>query len=360
VVLVAAAVVFLAWETVEFARHARSPIVVAYHCPDTYSRRSADVTANITGAVSPFVSDLRYRVNGGGWIDLEHRPPRVPEPEFTLELAAADLEPGVNEVELTGKRYGFKKETVVWKFTYDPSPVRLPVVQDWSDPDLDAHDGRWEVFEVDGEKRARPAPGHEDYDRILVVTGAFPGWRRVETDVTYRLYTSNKPFGFGVLPMWGGRPDADGLLPRRGWNFSLLWYYSHYEGVGQEFSYRDSGAAPDWVANYRNLRMRPDTRWHLVVECGPVQDALGDHVYYYQRSKWWPYGDEEPEEWLVLTDRQGATLPPGEFCVALNAHRVRVEFGAVRVLPMVNPFSPGVTEIHRTTDRNQTRSVKGD
>jgi hypothetical protein len=337
-IIATAAVLFLAYEGLDFARNARAPIVKTYHCPKTFERRSADFTANIIGAVSPFVSDLRYRVNDGDWVELNHRSPRVPEPKFTLEISPVDLLPGSNKVELTGKRYGFRTEQVVWSFEYDPSPVELPIVEDWSDPDLDSQDGQWEVFEVDGEKRVRPAPGQEDYDRIVVITGAFPGWRRVETDVVYRRYASDDPFGFGILAMWGGRPDKDDLLPRRGWNFSLFWYYSHYEGVGQEFSYRDSNLPPDWVSNYKNAPLEKNGRYHLVVEGGPVQDSKGNHLYYYQRSKWWPWGEDEPEEWMELTDRQGAPLPPGEFCVALNAHRCKVEFGTVRVLPMTQPF----------------------
>jgi hypothetical protein len=319
---------------VKFVEQMNAPLVVVYHCPDVFERRWGDFTANVTGRVGPAARGVRYRVNDGRWIDLSNNRSRVPAPKFTVEIPPADLIVGHNTLEFTGKRFGIWEESAECEFDYDPSPIELPVVEDWSHPDLDAQDGYWETIQVDGEWRVRPVPGQEDYDRIVVVTGAFPQGRRVETTVTLRDHDWERPFGFGVLPLWGGRPDVDGVLPRRGWNFSLVWFYSHYEGVGQEFSYKETGALPEWVSNYRSIDMETNVRYHIVIEAWPVNDEEGAHLYYRQRMKWWAEGQQEPEHWMDFTDIQGSPLPEGEFCVALVAHRSQVEYGAVRVLPI--------------------------
>jgi hypothetical protein len=333
-VVAAAAILFAAFEALEFFGYVGKPLVEIYHCPKKFNRRYADFTANITGRVAPFARGTEYRVNGGEWLELKHAPPRIPSPKFTIEIAPPDLNAGRNTLEIRGKRYGIWEESLGCEFEYDPSPVQLPVVRDWSDGDLDVQDGRWETVVVDGEQRVRPVPGQEDYDRIVVITGALSVPRRIETDLTFRDHIRGKPYGFGVLPFWGGRPDAGGTVPRRGWNFSCVWYYSHYDGIGQEFSYKDTGALPEWVSNYRYLDVQMNVKYRLVIECGPATDAQGNHAYHFQRFKWWRDGDVEPDEWMELTDVQGAPLPAGEYCVALVSHRSQVEYGAVRVLPL--------------------------
>jgi hypothetical protein len=334
VLVVTAAALYAAFEGLEYAGYVNSPLIEVYHCPKKISRRYGDFTANITGRLAPFTNDARYRFNGGDWIEVAHNRSRVPVPKFTIELPVNQLKPGINTVEIRGKRFGFEDETRVCEFEYDPSPVRLPIEEDWSDPDLDSQDGAWETILVDGTHRVRPVPGQEDYDRIVVVTGAFAGARRVETELVLRHHATNQPYGFGVLPLWGGRPDRDDVLPSRGWNFSLVWYYSWYKGIGQEFSYKESSALPEWVSNYQDYELEPDVLYRIVVECGPVVDDDGKHLRFFQRMKWWADGQPEPTIWMELTDVQGAPLPPGEFCVALVAHRSQVEFGPVRVLPL--------------------------
>jgi len=319
---------------VPVTRYATSPMVEVYHLPPVFGRRSGDFTANVTGRLSPSAKDVKYRLNGSPWQDWREAPPRIPAPKFTIELAPQSLRPGPNVLEISARRFGIREEVHAWQFVYDTTSVRLPLVQDWSCADLEAQDGYWERIRDGDVWRVRPVPGQEDYDRIVVVTAAFAGARRVTTDVYYRHHVGDMPFGFGVLPLWGGRPDRDGKLPRRGWNFSLAWYYSHYEGVGQEFSYKDSSEPPDWMSNYRSLELVPDAHYQLVIECGQVVEADGRHVRYCQRMKWWAVGDPEPQDWMTLWDTPGSPLPPGEFCVALNSHRSQVEFGPVVVTPL--------------------------
>lgn len=306
-------------------------LIEVHHCPSTFSRRAGDFTANICGHLGANARERRYRLNGGEWVPLKRRYPRITAPDFTIELAADELQPGTNRLEISATRYYLEEEVLAREFEYDPAPILLPLLEDWSEPDLDVQDGHWETIVVEGVRRVRPVPGEEGYDRVIVVTGAFAGGRRIETDVIFRGDIGHEMYGFGVLPLWGGRPDRDGARPRRGWSFSLVWYYSHYEGVGQEFSYRDSAASPAWVSLYRNIDLPPDSRHFIVVECRPVTGPDGSHRHYSQRMKWWLEGEDEPEEWMELQDAEGAPLPPGEYAVALVAHRSQVEFGPVEV-----------------------------
>lgn len=332
VALVAAG--FVVFGAVQLAGQMNTPLIEVYHCPDVFERRWGDFTANITGKLASSARDVQYRVNGGSWVDVGHSRSRIPAPKFTIEIAPTELREGNNRLEIHGKRYGIWEQTVACEFGYDPAPVTLPVLEDWSDPDLDSQDGYWETVRVDGEWRVRPVPGQEGYDRIVVVTGAFPEGRRVETSLTLRDHVLDRPYGFGILPLWGGRPDVDGLLPRRGWNFSLVWFYSHYDGIGQEFSYKEDSSPPEWASTYRSFPVENDVRYFIVVEAWPVTTDAGEHSHYRQRMKWWAEGLPEPAYWMDLTDVEGAPLPPGEFCVALVAHRSQVEYGPVRVLPI--------------------------
>jgi hypothetical protein len=305
-----------------------------HHLPARYARRAGHFTANICGLIGRDTQAARYRVNDGPWQAVRHSLPRVPAPMFCIEMAAAELVPGSNTVHLEVTSRGGSVERIERTFEYDDAPPALPVARDWATGDLDAGDGVWEAFSEGGERRVRIRPGHEAYDRILVVTGAFAGARRVETDVTFHGPSDPEaPFGFGVLPLWGGRPDEPGHAPRRGWDFSLVWYYSHYEAVGMEFSTKLGAAPPAWVAAYRNFTLTPGARYRLITEVWPERDEAGRHLLYRQRMRWDPVdGPEGP--WMELADVDGVPLAEAEYGVALIAHRSRVDFGPVSVRPL--------------------------
>lgn len=310
------------------------PLIQIFHAPRRFARRADDLTANICGRFNAAIKSARYRLNSGAWLKLGQAPPRVPSPLFTVELRASELLTGTNSLEIEAIANGHKPEMQLVQFEYDPTQFSLPLKVDWSDHDLDVQDGHWEKGVIGGRRCVRPVPGSENYDRLVVVCGAFAGGRRIETDLVFRYnVATDRPFGFGVLPLWGGHPDDPGTSPRRGWNFSLAWYYSHYHGVGMDFSYKYGEASPVWVNSYRNLDLKPGLRYFLITETWPEQDATGHHRYYRQRLKWWPETGRAPDEWIELTDVEGAPIPPREYGVALVAHRSQVEFGPVTVTP---------------------------
>jgi hypothetical protein len=311
------------------------------HAPKRFPRRMADFTANICGMLAPGVTRASYRLNGDLWLPVRHALPRVPSPLFTLELSHEHLRAGENHLEIEAGSFwpgSARREKIV--FAYDPSPITPPFHMNWAEQELDVQDGQWEKISHDRQVWIRPVPGSENYDRIIVVTGAFAEARRLELELIFRRSTAGEnPFGFGVLPLWGGRPDDAGVSPRRGWNFSLAWYYSHYRGVGMEFSYKHGSQPPLWISTYRNLELQPDRAHHLVIETWPEQEANGRHLRYRQRMLWQMQGETGRGEWLELSDTEGATIPPREYGIALIAHRCQVEFGPVKILPLAVSYA---------------------
>lgn len=317
-----------------------APLVEIAHAPSTYARRAADFTANITGRVSERAGSVEYRVNDGAWRPVENDTARVPRPLLTIEMAAAELKPGDNAVAIRATATG-RREVVEHRFRYDDGPVALPRIVRWSPGmELDAQDGSWEVFDAAGQWRVRPKPGQEGYDRILVVTGAFTGGRRITTDMVFHgPSTPGKPYGFGVLPLWGGRPAVAKHTLRQGWTFSLGWYYSHYEGAGMEFSTKRDDADPQWVSTYRSVALRPGIPYRVTIEVWPETGPDGRHRHFRQRMTWQAADEPSGDQPMEVIDTAGAPLPEGEYAVALVAHRSRMDFGPVTIEAITAPGS---------------------
>ena len=326
-----------------YAWYATRPLLEVRHAPDRYSARTNDFTANITGHTFRLATHLRYRINDGEWRPLPRSEPRVPVPAFTLEMGADELRPGENRVTIASSAPLRAPARWSHRFEYDPSPPTLPVRIDWGDflgrdAQLDAQDGSWEVFISEFGPRVRPVPGQEGYDRVLAVTGAFDGARRVETDVVFRHDTAEgRLWGFGVLGMWGGWPDAEAVRPRRGWSYAVQWYYSRYEGVGVEFSHKDGGAPFAIATSFMGFTPEPGVRYRVVAELWPIMpDAsrADDGVRYQQRMQWWRDGEPEPAAWVELGDAPGSPMPAGPYAVGLLVHRAQADFGPVTVTPI--------------------------
>jgi len=318
-------------------------IFEVHHAPSVFDRRGGDLTANVTGVTSRAFkylgSSFRYRLNDGPWHPIEHLPPRTPWPQFTIELSADELRDGANTVELRAEGFGGAHQEVELGLRYDPSPIVLPLTVDWADAELIVDDGWWETFQTEGmtEARVRPRPGHEVYDKVLLVTGAIAGGRRVETDVIYRgRLEMARPYGFGVMPLWGGRPDDEGVRFRGGWSYGLAWYLSTYLGVGNEFGFKHGGRPRRWVNQYRDLDLLPGQRYRVIAEAWPEREGTTD-LRWHQRMKWWADGEDEPEEWLELDDEVSADLPAGEYAVGLLSFWAPCDFGPVTVTALDTP-----------------------
>ena len=263
--------------------------------------------------------------------------PRIPRPTFTVEILESELRPGRNDLELRASAPLRSGESRTLSFSYDPGPVALPVHIEWTKAtQLDVQDGYWEVTPTG---RVRPVPGHEGWDRTLAVTGAFAGGRRVETELTLRGDPPSTGWGFVIFPLWGGRPDDPGVSPRRGWRFSLLWYYKRMSGFGCSFSEKIGPQPSRFAALYRDLRLELDVTYRLVTETWPERSVDGAHLRWRQRCKWWPAGQPEPPRWTEVSDDLGAPLPDVPYAVAIFSLHAAVEFGNVSV----QALPPGAT-----------------
>ena len=326
--------------TFHCTRDIERPLVEVFHAPETFSRRSGDLTANIAGSVSTDAANARYRINNSQWFNIRQDGYRVPPPLFTIELFSDQLSRGSNnlDIEVSAKN-GDADTTVSIQFQYDPKPISLPKVVDWETTQLDVYDGRWEkILHEDGSWRVRPKPGFEDYDRILIVSGGFAEARRIETDVIFRYRVGRKPYGFGLIPLWGGSPDDRNVTPRRGWRFGVGWYYSLKSGIGISYSYKYGNNIPTSLSSYFEFEPKKDTRYHLVMEAWPQENSESGMSRYQQRMKWWSEEEACPTEWIQLTDQEGILSQHGEYAVALLAHRCQVEFGPVRITSLTPEY----------------------
>jgi hypothetical protein len=303
------------------------------HLPARFGHRSNDFTANVWGYRGMQTRDIRYRLNNTAFSVVSVEPPRVGHNTFVIELPVEACRKGTNELtlEVVDKRGNVRH--IQRSFQYDPEPPALPLVTDWRS-DLDSADGFWETVDRDGVSWVRPIPGLEDYDRVIVAAPAFAAGRRVMATMLFRGQLQDKPFGFGLLPLWGGRPDRDGHTPRRGWCFAISNYYSGHGGVGMEFSYRDGGADPAWAGVYRGLDIEPGQTFEIVAEAWPEFSPDGKHYCFRQRTRWSTVGGEAGP-WMELSDIQGAPLPCRDYGVAVIAHQCQIECGPVRIEPIV-------------------------
>jgi hypothetical protein len=313
---------------VPVASHFSQPLIVVHHSPDAYARRAGYFTANITGKLRNSVELLEWKINDHPWKLVGHSK-RNPRPAFTIEIPVELLTPGLNEVQLKASAPFRKRELKRVSFSYDPTAIELPTRVFWTPgARLDVQDGHWEILP---EGRVRPVPGHEGFDRNLIVSGAIEGGRRVETELIFRGRAENGRYGFGIFPLWGGQPDDPDVSPRRGYRFSLLWYSNGTWGYGCEFSQKIGANAPEWVSKYRSIEIKQDVPYRLVTETWPEQTSDGRHLRWRQRCKWWPSEEAEPAQWLTISDDLGAPLPAVAYAVAIFAHHSQVEFGPVVV-----------------------------
>lgn len=322
-----------------------------YHLPKKFTRRAGELTANICGSLSSQTESARYRLNQSDWQGLPQGEPRVPEPLFTIEIKASDLLEGENILEIEVKpKSSDALKTLKFQLAYDPTPIQLPLKMTWSSSsDLDVQDGRWETFEIDGEWRVRPKPGFEEYDRILNVTGAFSGGRRIETDLVFRDtgwlgWRGKRAYGFGLLTLWGGHLEMTDVRPRRGWLYGLGWFYAprrspeqeHDPGLVLEFSSKVGDEKNEREFEFFPSELKKDVRYSIVTEAVPVLSKAGKYLYWKQRLKWWDASTPEPDQWLEAEDNKSSDslLPNGEYAVSLLTHRTQVEFGSVIVKPL--------------------------
>ena len=315
-------------------------LVIFANQSDTVSRKTNDLSANFQGKISRLVRTLSYNANQSMPRSFDQGlvggSPRTPGNDFVLEVPAQDLLLGINELNVELTSFLGSTRTVGRSFLYDTEAPSLPLEVTWNGTQaLEVQDGFWEKIDVGEETRVRPVPGSEDYDRLLLVTGAFTEGRRIEVEATFRSRMEGaKHYGFGVIPFWGGHNDNQLKSPRRGWTYGIAWYYSTGGGLGLEFSHKIADRPHDTVKSYRPYQVETGKTYQIEIEGWPEKDEAGNHARYVLRMRWREKGLSEPGEWMELEDNDPAALPFGGYAVALVAHRTQVEFGPIVIAPL--------------------------
>ncbi len=193
------------------------------------AQRWANVLGNVWPAES--VTRLSYSLNGGTQHALSIGPDggRLLESgDFNAEIAADDLRPGQNLVEIgaewaTGERTAEQVRLERAADTVWPLPYRV----NWreGDPLLDRVqivEGRWSLID-DGLRPVRAG-----YDRLLAVGDM--NWTDCTVTVCATYNDLSHFSGFGILLRWTGH-HTDGKQPRGEWRPSgaIGWYRVRWE-----------------------------------------------------------------------------------------------------------------------------------
>ena len=317
----------LPWKSKERTK----PLILLFHQPADVSRRCDEYTFNVPGELSSLVFSAKFSLNGNTWRTVHSGQPRYPAPQFCLEFHHQDLIEGKNLLKIEAKAPLGRRQLIEYQFSYSQHQ-RQPRDCIWGEyTELEVEDGYWETTHIDSEWRVRPVPGYEGYDKVLLLSEPFGGGRRIETDMILRKVIPSTEWGFGILPQWGGRPDSEGILPRRGWLFSLVWYFNRYKGYGAEFSERNGIEKAKFNTAYKSSSIEESRKYSVITECRDEKDDENQHIRYVLRFKWWPSDENEPRDWVSLDDKSGWKLPEREYAIGLVCYNCQVDFGPVYI-----------------------------
>lgn len=302
--------------------------IVVRHISRAYPRRAGHLSVNVIAEVAGGDEALvEFSLNNNDWQMVASQSIRSPGGQIVIEMKHDNLIDGNNALRLRHKDN--PGSVVPLNFLYDSSRIKLPLHREWCDADLDVQDGLWETVSVNNQCMVRPVPGHEGYDRLLNVTGAFQGDRRIKTSLIYRSNTNDIYHGFGVIPFWGGHHDPAWERPRTGWQYGIAWFYASQKGIGVEFSDREGPDNHSWANSFMNFTVEPGELYHLVIEGRIIVEEIAQSVLELRMS--WTKDGGEPSPWITVRDIRSNLRSEAEYAVALVAHRSQVEFGPVQI-----------------------------
>ncbi|WP_425092186.1 hypothetical protein [Tropicimonas sp. S265A] len=307
-------------------------LVARFDPPGVIGLKTGDLSANLNGERGVFGrlhDGTVFRANNGGWRAFVEKSPRLSSGAILLEVPSDQLIPGLNEVEVVFTSFLGLTRQINVPFEYAPEPVSFPISWDWSRDMAEVQDGVWERRETAEGWRLGPVEGAEGYDRLVLVAPPFDGPRRVTVDVTFRKNTG-RPFGFGVIPLWGGHNDPDARSPRRGWEYAIAWYYDVQNGFGVELSRKDGARPHTTVRKYDARDIVEGETYRIIAEARGPLDVTTGSAGYSLRMQWAHPASGQISDWIELTD---ASVPVTDqpHAVALVAHRAAVDFGPVFV-----------------------------
>ena len=304
----------------------------------SYGIHTGNITTNITGYRSPLVRDVKFKLSSEqGWKTLNLHSPRLSNRSLVFEFMSSDLNAGENTLQIQSTSFfGIsRRHDYTFNAAVQETAFKGTFVRHWTSDALEAQDGVWEVVPAkDGsaDNWVQPIPGHEGYDRILLVTQPFTGPRRIDLAMTFSEQVGDNPrHGVGVLPLWGGHPDIEDVRPRRGWLYGLAWWYSEYPGFGVEFARKIGGDPVESINSQMDVPLFAQT-YHVRVVVDEVNNKNGAPVFQ-MKMKWAKTPAElDSLPWRVeVRDEEGLLSTTSSYAVGLLAHRAAVSFGPVTV-----------------------------
>lgn len=280
------------------------------------------------------LGSLTYTLNGGPeqFLNKGTNGQRLQnEGDFNVEIAYADLVPGLNEVIIHAvDGIGLATdETVQVEYVVDPAPstalsIDWSTVTDASDV-VQVVDGNW--VRVPGGMRIVEL----GYDRIVAMGDI--DWTDYEAEVEITLNTPVDPSSndvgcvVGLATRWTGHFDWFGGQPRVGWNplgalINYMWLedgsfdgLAYWQSEGQLTFPGGPTPAPAVGVPYI-YKMRTET-----LPSGNVQF----------RFKMWPSGQTEPNHWTInYTSHES----PSNGSLIVVTHYADITIGNVTVVPL--------------------------
>jgi hypothetical protein len=285
---------------------------------------------------------VQYRLNNGEAVRLLVGPDRrrlARLGDFNIELEAAGLKPGENQVEIEAVNGTGQPSSSRVVVEWEEQETRLPFTIDWARVQnaqtvLQIVDGKWN-WSADGIRPAEVA-----YDRVLAVGDM--RWKDYEVTVPITVHGVDKSgyltkesggAGFGINMRWMGHTDDPyhcdwPSKPHCGW----IPY-----GASNWFSFRRSGdktlaiesESPKGADTLKDQKLEFEHAYvyKTRVESQPVGDR-------YLLKVWEPARESEPTEWTLVRNTapgegEAPYLPNGAFL--LVAHHVDLTFGNITV-----------------------------
>jgi hypothetical protein len=297
---------------------------------------------NVLGRVEDMPSGacLEYRLNGAPPRRLSlgpdgHRLAR--RGDFNVELDAADLRPGANNVLLQADAPDGQncrcEVTLVWEEGRTPMPPlriqwdRVSAIQDVAQ----VVDGRWALTPA-GVRVCEPW-----YDRVIAVGDR--SWRDYEiaTAVTFHgLHQPNAQLGDGgagvihaaLALRWPGH-DIDDRQPHVKWYPLGATAEFRVNPRWRDCSWRILGGAGVRVESKHARGIEPGARYGMKARVVTLADGGARYS-----AKLWPADGLEPSAWDIEMDRPSGGVASGG--ALLVAHYTDVTFGDVEVLSATN------------------------
>jgi regulation of enolase protein 1 (concanavalin A-like superfamily) len=290
--------------------------------------------ANIMGNVADIngINSLSYKLNGGISNTLNIGPDGkrlLSNGDFNIEIDIADLNDGVNTIEITAEdalsAIATKSVTLnyqsgnIWPLPYTIDYSAISDIEDINQV-VNVVDGLWQLT-PDGIRTV--AAG---YDRLLVA-GDKTWSTNMEVEVPITVHSATSSSGIGFALGWQGHTGS--ASPRLDWPLQAIgWVRNPHNNPYLEiYTYPGSQQAS------QNVSMSLNTKYRLKIRSESIN--ANDSRF---KVKFWEDGTQEPSSYNLTAD-----IPTRNGSILMITHRSDVTWGNMTINPIVLNQSPQFT-----------------